>query len=64
MSVEKGVADRRSAPKACYRSNRTLWQEGRLLLFCNLNDQTDNADKYKTKLKQLIISDHIDHPLP
>jgi hypothetical protein len=35
----------------------------RLLLFCDLNDQTCKADKYKTKLKEFIICDHIDHPL-
>ena len=37
---------------------------GRLLLFCDLNNQSRKADKYKTKLKQFIKGYHIDHPLP
>ena len=40
-----------------------LGHEGRLLLFCYLNNQTRQADKYKTKLEQFIVCDHIDHPL-
>lgn len=57
----KGATDRRSA-LVSYKEVTALWL-GRLLLFYNLNDQTNYADKYKTKLKQLCICDHIDHPL-
>ncbi len=37
---------------------------GRLLLFYDLNNQTDYTDKDKAKLKQLTVCNHIDHPLP
>ena len=39
---------------------------GRLLLFCDLVDQTGEGDEDYNQLKQLIISNytHIDHPLP
>lgn len=64
MSIEKGAADRRLAPVSYKEVTAWLGSLGRLLLFCNLNNQTGQADKYKTKLKQLIISYHTDHPLP
>lgn len=49
-----------------YRSNRTSWSLGRLLLFNNLKDQTGKGNQHNGELEQLLISNfmHNDHPLP
>ena len=42
---EKGAAGRRLAPdQLLKRSNRTLWLEGRLLLFIGHHKEADNAN--------------------
>ena len=61
---QKGRCQQTVSPLADYRSNRSCWGQGRLLLFAvmYLQEQAANADDNQTELKQLRIRQH-GHPL-
>lgn len=62
LEIEKVLPVDGQAPIS-YKEVTACLEAGRLLLFCDLNNQTCKADKYKTKLEQFIKGYHIDHPL-
>ena len=53
-------------PLGSFIEEVTVWLEPRrlLLLIYDLENQTDEADEHKAKLKKLRVCDQSDHPLP
>lgn len=68
LTIERGIERRcRQTVSPSYAGVTEVTAElgslGRLLLFCDLNDQTNDADNHKTELKQFRICKHEHHPL-
>ena len=64
MNIEKGAADRRLASYMVIEVIADCSRVRRSLLFCDLNDQINDADDNKAKLKQLSVCDHTHPPSP
>ena len=52
------LADRRSAPQVFVTEVTVLWGQGRLLLFCELDDYIDHTNDDQSISKKLLICNH------
>lgn len=53
LIIERGAAGRRSAPYIAIEVTAKLGSWGGYFFFCDLKNQTNDADDHKTELKQV-----------
>ena len=63
MEIEKGATDKRSVPHMVIEVIADVSRVRRLLLFYNLENQTDDADDNRCEQKELFVCNHLASPL-